>query len=453
MAIQENKKGGVAALTVSTMVVGVLLFTMTLFASGASAASNPFLRAWKHQPGAQVGASESSASSEVIVLAYNSFKKGTEINSPKCHWADGENSGETATGEVFWFYDTHMWVCPNKESPYEWVKVKGGMTGAHCYNAVKLNTPPKPKLKIVLVKTFGKFEAVANAHAREKVKGACGVAEASANAHGMAYGMTRVQAKGNAKLVATSNAKAKSTASAKARVALVCSSQPQAPPAATPEIPKSSVKCAAGFIEKANGVCVSMVQEAEQTCSSVINGNWNTINQKCKITQIQGNCSTIVVLEEVYVKGPLTINIENETCVNKEERPKEPEEPEKPKTPEPPVVEWERIQEVYTNHERVLCVTATPTSVVGSVQFGVKWGSRSNGGVGVYNASTNKYCVTYTAPSEEPPHVCEEAISSKLPAGTKCDIANVAVFSNNGAKTVTATMEIPVLTEESQVVW
>ncbi|HVX48478.1 MAG TPA: hypothetical protein VHA05_03945 [Candidatus Saccharimonadales bacterium] len=317
-------------LSIATFVVVGLVFAICTSSASAHKshphnAGNPFMKGWLHQPGAQGGASESSSSSEVIVLAYNSFKKGTEVNSPKCHWTDGENSGETATGEVFWFYDTHMYVCPNKESPTGWVKIKGGMTGARCFNAVKPNTPPKPTPKIVMVESFGKFKAVANAKARVKVKGSCGFAYAAARGHGMAYGMTKIQAKHNDNFVANFNAKAQATASAEARVVLVCA-KPETPKA--PEVPKPapSVECQAGYSKNSMGYCVAQSNQAEQTCSA-IGGSWNNITQKCKIKQINVNCGTVVDLEEVYVEGNLTINIENETCVNKEEKTEPPPPP------------------------------------------------------------------------------------------------------------------------------
>jgi hypothetical protein len=83
----------------------------------------------------------------------------------------------------------------------------------------------------------------------------------------------------------------------------------------------------------------------------------------------------------------------------------------------------------------------------------VEYGERSNGGKGVYNASANKFCVTYTAPTEEPPHTCVEPISSELPPGTKCDVVEVTVFCSNGAKSVTVKGEIPIIAEEKAVVW
>jgi hypothetical protein len=298
----------VAAITF--MVIGLAIFMSSASAHSAHHKAhhqgNPFMKGWKHlPPGVSGGVSESSASSEVIVLAYNSFKKGTEIDSPRCHWTDGENSGETASGEVFWFYDTHMYVCPNKNSPTGWVKVKGGMTGAHCYNAVKPNTPPKPRLKIVLVRTFGKFKAVANAHAREKVKGSCGFAYAAARAHGMAYGVTRVQARNNAKVVA--NAKAKASAYAKAKVLLVCS-----PPAVSPPSPPAEIKCGFNEVKNAAGNCVHQSNEAEQKCEAE-GGSWNGNTQMCTIIQINGNCSNIIVINgsgntvENYQEGNCTV--------------------------------------------------------------------------------------------------------------------------------------------------
>lgn len=433
------------------VILGALVVFGAIFASSASAA-NPFLKAWKNQPGAKYGVSESKSKSTVVVLADEKIG-GAEVNSPKCFWGDGLNSGETATGEIFWFYDTHMKMCPDKKSSTGWVKVAGGMTGRDCENEVKPNAQPLPEEpKIIILPSFGKYKVKATAHALEKVHSSCGVAEATATAHGMAYGMTKIQAQSNAKVVAS--AKAQAAAYAEARVALVCS-----PSVATPEAPKppAGISCGNGEIrEVKNGqiFCVKQTNEAEQHCQAN-GGTWNGSQQLCTIIQINANCSSVTV---VNGSGNVVESKQEGNCNQEIKEEKScgchPEEPEKPKTPESPVVEWERIQEVYLNHERKLCVTVTPTSSVKEVQFAVAVGQRSNGGKGVYNASTNKYCVEYTAPTEKPAHECqEEWISLYLPPGTKCDVAHVAVFCSNGAETVKGQMEIPILEEAEAVVW
>jgi hypothetical protein len=211
--------------------------------------------------------------------------------------------------------------------------------------------------------------------------------------------------------------------------------------------PKKPSCEAMGMITVA-GNCVQQSNNAKQECEAKVGGTWN--GNQCSIIQINANCSNVVVGNEpgstVNQGGNCNTTIEEGPCCSPP--PCECKPPEEPKTL---VVEWERIQESYTNEIRHLCVTVTPAAGA-EVQFGVKYGERSNGGKGVYNASTNKYCVTYTAPSEEPPHVCEEAIATNLPPGTKCDIANVQVTCD-GCKPVTAKMEIPILKEETQVVW
>jgi hypothetical protein len=120
------------------------------------------------------------------------------------------------------------------------------------------------------------------------------------------------------------------------------------PPEEKPPAEKVTI-CTAGQVKNAQGVCVTQENKAEQTCQVNLQGNWNTVTQKCEITQINGNCSTIVVLKEVYVEGPLTINIENETCVVKEEKHEPP-----PKESEP----WAELmepQEVDVTKSSELC--------------------------------------------------------------------------------------------------
>jgi hypothetical protein len=222
----------------------VILATIAVFgailAPSALAQSNPFMEAWLHQPGLNGGVSESQSSNSVTILADVMLKAGTEINSPKCHWVkEGWNSGESANGELWWFKDHHMYVCPNKNSPTGWVKVKGGMTGRRCYNPVKVGEEPKKVVtgKVKLVRSFGKFKVTAKAKAEEEATGTCGKAKATAFARGVAFGLTKIQAQGNAKVVA--NAKARASAYAKAVAILQCAPPATPPPATPPTTPPS----------------------------------------------------------------------------------------------------------------------------------------------------------------------------------------------------------------------
>ncbi len=225
--------------------------------------------------------------------------------------------------------------------------------------------------------------------------------------------------------------------------------------------PKCSTKSPGGGGGNCNTQVVTVTPKQE--CEA--NNHSGTNCQQVTVTVV-ANCSNVSMENSGNVnQGGNCNNGGTETCVgqsncNTETPPPpcgcKPEEPEVPKKPEQPVVEWKRIQEVHLKESTELCVTVTPTSVVGEVQFAVVDGKRSNGGKGVYNAGTNKYCVIYTAPTEEPAHVCqEEWISAKLPPGTKCDVAHVAVFCNNGAETVKGSMEIPVTDAEGkgEIVW
>jgi hypothetical protein len=100
---------------------------------------------------------------------------GTQSHSPKCHWASGWNSGHGVDGNLYWFRDTHMWVCPNRHSPTGWAKAGGGMTGRNCGNPVKLHgRPPGPVVNVVtMLRSFSKLHIIAEAQASAEVFGRC----------------------------------------------------------------------------------------------------------------------------------------------------------------------------------------------------------------------------------------------------------------------------------------
>jgi hypothetical protein len=55
------------------------------------------------------------------------------------------------------------------------------------------------------------------------------------------------------------------------------------------------VSCPAGFVKDANGNCVTQTNTAAQACAAK-GGNWDTTTQLCTIIQVNGNCSTIIVV-------------------------------------------------------------------------------------------------------------------------------------------------------------
>ena len=166
-----------------------------------------------------VAVSTSTGKGKIVVLFDEHFS--AEIHSPKCHWTDGWNSGENANGTLYWFWDTHMYVCPSKTSPTGWAKVKGGMTGRDCGNAVKLKQKPqhnvvaRSRVKLLphlvveaVVHVSAKASVIGSAIAKCEEGGA--FAAASLNASGEAI----ATAEGKATASSKSKAIAKATAEA-----------------------------------------------------------------------------------------------------------------------------------------------------------------------------------------------------------------------------------------------
>jgi hypothetical protein len=207
----------------------------------------------------------------------------------------------------------------------------------------------------------------------------------------------------------------------------------------------------------ANGNCLKQTNTAtaEQECKGQVSGTQCVITQ----TQINNVCGNVNVGGSDVNQGGNCNTGGEETCVGQNNcnttpppPPACPCKPEEPKKPEPPVVKWETIQEIWLGHSRSICVAVTPPSGV-SVHIDAEWGEVKNGGNAVLLSGTNKYCATYVAPTEKPPHTCVEPISNELPSGTKCDIVEAVVVSSNGAKTVTVKKEIPIIQEDESVTW
>jgi len=132
--------------------------------------------------------------------------------------------------------------------------------------------------------------------------------------------------------------------------------------------------------------------------------------------------------------------------------PHEEEKPhEEPKEPGQPRVTLETIQEIETGEEnRTICAhVKPPAGDTVTVEFDAVFGSFTDGGRGIPQAGTDRYCNgTYRPPTSEPPHVCVEEIASELPPGTKCDTISVFVQSSNGSKPVLVTKEVPIVQEK-----
>lgn len=202
---------------------------------------NPWLEALVHDPNVSIAGGESSSSDEVIILSEEHIG-GAKVHSPRCFWGNGLNSGYTATGEKYWFWDEHMKMCPDPKSETGWVKVAGGETGADCENEVKPHAkrPPTEPPEIRWVSSFGPFHARAHASERVVLHEWCGEASASAWAYAGAFGRTKAQAKKNAQFYASGKATTK--AHAKAFALLKCGTPraPETPPnqPKEPEEPK-----------------------------------------------------------------------------------------------------------------------------------------------------------------------------------------------------------------------
>jgi hypothetical protein len=163
--------------------------------------------------------------------------KGTKANSPKCHWADGYNSGRGVNGQLYWFWDTHMWVCPSPHSPTKWAKEGGGKSGRKCENPVQIHGPPPGPIvtQYTILASFKKLHMVVTAPAHAKVSGHCpgtdigGEASADVNVSLVVDQRMVVQAGGNANSVRTTVTnllKAQGVTSATAKLKLSCGVSP-----------------------------------------------------------------------------------------------------------------------------------------------------------------------------------------------------------------------------------
>jgi len=172
--------------------------------------------------------------------------KGTKLHSNKCRWTNGWNSGRSVDGHLNWFWDTHMWVCPNPNSPTKWAKAGGGKTGRNCGNPVQIRGPPPgPVVNVVtMVRSFSKIHIVVKAEASAKVSGTCpnngasGSAEASALVQVVIDQKMVVQAKGNAadlRAIVKNSLIVQAEAMAMAKLHLSCPLPP--PPTPTPPPP------------------------------------------------------------------------------------------------------------------------------------------------------------------------------------------------------------------------
>lgn len=181
---------------------------------------------------------------------------GTQQKSPRCEEnVSGWNSGRGINGRLYWFWDTKMKVCPNRNSPTGWVKVGGGKTGRDCDNPVSFRRkPPGPVVKVfTIVRSFAKLRLDVKALASAKVVGRCPNIDVSGDAR--ASGIVRatitrswiVKAGGRAsrlRVLIREDLKAKGVAIAAARLKLSCGAVPpgQPPPQQPPPPPPGKAR-------------------------------------------------------------------------------------------------------------------------------------------------------------------------------------------------------------------
>ena len=145
-----------------------------------------------------------------------------EKHSSRCHEVkSGWNSGENANGELWWFLDHNMLVCPSKSSPTGWAKEGGGMTGRACGNPVRLTRPPRNVTSRKHIKLVAHLHVTATVHV-SAIATATGTASASAKAPGCeasssvnGSGSAIATAEASATSSSVTNAVAKATAAAK----------------------------------------------------------------------------------------------------------------------------------------------------------------------------------------------------------------------------------------------
>lgn len=366
-----------------------------------------------------VSVATSNGTGKLLVLFDEHFQ--AETHSSKCHWVkEAYNSGENADGTLFWFKDTHMRVCPSKTSPTGWAKVAGGMTGRNCGNAVRLSKPPRNVVPRSHVKLLAHLVITANIRVTA-VANLSGSATATCSVSG-ASATSSVNASGSA----TASAEASATASTK-----------------TKAIAQGTTK-AMEIVTKSKA---ALYTAAKTEASTTISGKATALCKGVTPPPHEEPKTEPKCPEGMHGTPPYCETPEEPKCHEGETG--TPPHCETPKKPEQPKVTIERIQELETNEEGMICAKVDPpVGDVVNVQFEAEFGSFIDGGKGNLKTGTDRYCnSTYKAPSEEPPHTCVEPIAEGLPPGTKCDIISVFVQSSNGSKPVEVKKEAPIIAE------
>jgi hypothetical protein len=109
-------------------------------------------------------------------------------------------------------------------------------------------------------------------------------------------GMLDVWVRGTSRERTWGNIQGSMTAQTKHAVDIMIKAQviAKCKPVATPP-PTPTANCPGGTFKDANGNCVAQTNSAEQNCKA-LGGTYNGSTQLCTIIQVNGNCSTIVVV-------------------------------------------------------------------------------------------------------------------------------------------------------------
>jgi hypothetical protein len=172
-------------------IIAIVLGAITVLslAGSASATSSPSAAQLPPTVMAIVSNSKVSVASlfqkKVTVLADMLLKAGVNPSSPKCFWTKPgqhwQNGGYGVDGTQF--VDEHVpgKLCPSSHSGTGWVKVAGGHTGRHCFNAA---IPPghrmRPTVKgrVIWVHSLAKLHFTVRLNLTAVARGYCGEASA-----------------------------------------------------------------------------------------------------------------------------------------------------------------------------------------------------------------------------------------------------------------------------------
>ncbi len=295
---------------------------------GSSKASDFVTHSVKAEVGGQV---------ELVSTNYV-FNEAKAIKEGKCFWVTTAWDGGWINGKPPLGYrlDHNLHVChvPTSVSPTGYAKIGGGITGRDCHNPVLLIATPPPPNRVFVHALFVDhltwtanvhITATATAHATASASvrangckaeatatsNGVGTANASASATAQMSSAAMQQAQGkavkleqllNAQATADAEAKATGNATAQATAQASCtgsSSRSSTKPVTTTTQKHSPVPTTTGC---SNGSCVNQTQNAQQNCkdeatsSGASSYNYNPATGLCTIVQVEGNCSTITVI-------------------------------------------------------------------------------------------------------------------------------------------------------------